>query len=413
MSLRLRLAYAFSLLAATASLLSLLGGYLVFRTLVERDIAQDLADLSGQVARALEETEQGPRLARGEIFSGTHYVFGFRLLQEEEPILEGGFPPEKGTAWRSLRTSWRGYTLEVSLRVEEYQRGLQMYLRAGLSLILPLLLLAGLLGYLMAGLLSRPLDRLSQAVATLSALRFPKPLPPGGDLELARLTQGFNRLVEAVQGALEREQLFTRYASHELRNPLAVLQAQLQAVKRGLIPLEEALPHLEGALRRMEAILQGLLALSRLEAADLAPVELQGFLQSYLRKRDEPISLHAREAVWVLAHPDLLERFLDNILDNAFLHGAPPVEVRLWTHGANAVLEVRDHGPGVPSEEKAKLTRPFYRGRGRADGLGLGLALAEQIVRRLGGTLEFAEANPGLRVRVAIPRWDHGTQKGL
>ncbi|WP_234553870.1 sensor histidine kinase [Thermus caliditerrae] len=402
MSLRIRLAYTFFLLTFASGLLSLAGGYLVFRNLVERDIAQDLAELSGRVGRALVLTQEGPRLAEGDIFLGTHYVFGFRLLQGERPVLEGGFAPEASGTWRTLSTSWQGYNLEVSLRVEEYQRALSAFLRAGLSLLLPLLFLAALLGYATAGFITRPLERLSQAVESLSALRFPEPLPLERDRELARLTRGFNRLVEAVRSALERERLFTRYASHELRIPLAVFRAQLDAARQGLIPWEEALPHMEGALRRMEAVLQGLLALARPEEGNLAPMELAEYLEASLK--DKGVRLLLQGPAWVLAHPLLVDRLVDNLLANAFRHGAPPVEVRLFPNGDSVVLEVRDHGKGVREEDKERLTRPFFRGPGGPEGLGLGLALVEQVVHRLGGTLEFANAHPGLRVRVRLPR---------
>jgi signal transduction histidine kinase len=412
MSLRTRLALAFFLLAAGVGLASLLGGYLVFRGLVERDTAQDLAETGARVARALVLTEGGPRLAQGEPFQGSHYVFGFRLFQGEEAVLEGGFLPQEGEAWRVLRTSWEGYRLEVYLRVEEYARALRSYLQASLLLLLPLLGLSALLGYAFAGVLARPLEGLSKAVESLSALRFPPPLPPAQDQELARLARGFNRMADAVRAALERERLFTRHASHELRSPLAVLRSQLEALAAGLLPPEQALPRLEEAVARMERTLEGLLALAR-DEKDLAPLELSGFLRAYLEPHAKTVRLEAQGPAWVLAQPALLERLLDNLLENALRHGAPPVEVRLLVRGAasppgehlgEVLLEVRDHGPGVREEDLPRLTQPFFRGSG-GKGLGLGLALAEEIARRLGGGLEVENAHPGLRVRLRLPRW--------
>ncbi|MFN3179968.1 MAG: sensor histidine kinase, partial [Thermus sp.] len=379
MSLRVRLAYAFFLLSASIGLLSLLSGYLVFRNLVEREIALDLAEATGRVLRALEMTETGPRLRQADVFLGTHYVFGFRLLQEGAPILEGGFIPLEGEAWRTSTLPWGEYRLEVHLRVEEYQRALSSYLRASLTLLLPLLVLAALLGFYFAGLLSRPLQELAQAVESLSALRFPKPLAPTRERELARVIQGFNRLVEAVRSALERERFFTRYASHELRSPLTVLRSQLEAVHRGLLTLEQARPHLGEALARMERILEGLLTLSRAEAdleVDLVPLDLRRFLAEYV-KEQEGLWLHpspkgplGEKPVWALAHPLVLERILDNLVENAFRHGAPPVEVHWGVEGAEVVLEVRDHGPGADEGALDHLTQPFFRKQKGQEGLG-------------------------------------------
>jgi len=424
MSLRARLAYAFFLLAAAIGLLSLLLGYLVFHNLVDRDIALDLSEVTGRVLKALEITETGPRLRQGDVFLGTHYVFGFRLSRDGVPILEGGFAPKEGEAWRTAKVPWKEYVLEVHLRVEEYRRALGTYLRASLSLLLPLLLLAALLGSYFAGVLSRPLQELAQAVESLSALRFPKPLAPVRERELARVIHSFNRLVEAVRGALERERLLTRYASHELRSPLAVLRSQVEALKGGLLPLEQVLPHLEGALARMEGTLEGLLALSRAEGdleVDLLPLELTSFLRDYLKgqagvrfrrlpsKEGGPgpgqMDPGPAEQAWILAHPLLLERMLDNLLENALRHGAPPVEIGLGGGKEEVVIEVRDHGPGVTEEALPHLTRPFFRERKEREGLGLGLALVEQGVTRLGGKLELENARPGLRVRLRLPRW--------
>ncbi len=427
MSLRARLAYAFFLLSAGIGLLSLLSGYWVFRNLVERDIALDLMEVTNRVLQALESTDSGPRLRQGDVFLGTHYVFGFRLLKGREPVLEGGFAPKEGEAWRTNKAEWQGYILEVNLRVEDYQRALSTYLRASLTLLLPLLLLAALLGFYFAGVLSRPLQELARAVESLSALRFPKPLALPREQELARFIRAFNRLVEAVQGALEREKTLTRYASHELRSPLAVLRSQLQALQAGLLTWQEALPHLEEATARMERTLEGLLTLSRGEAdleMDLVPMDLARFLEAYVKGQEEvrlakPLpkgsggGLHlygvAGKPAWVLAHPMLLERIMDNLVENALRHGKPPVEVSLDTEATQVVLEVRDHGPGVPEDALGHLTQPFFRKPASGEGLGLGLALVEQVVRRLGGQLELENAHPGLRVRIRLPRWQGGT----
>nr|WP_279232334.1 HAMP domain-containing sensor histidine kinase [Thermus albus] len=227
---------------------------------------------------------------------------------------------------------------------------------------------------------------------------------------MARVVWGFNRLVEAVRSALERERLFTRYASHELRNPLGVLQSQLEALERGLMPLEGALSHMQQAVDRIRAVLDGLLALARLEGEDLKPLELKAFLESYLRERaplGETLAFEAPQPAWVLAEPSWLERLLENLLENARRHGAPPFHLALEVQGEWVVLRLRDHGPGVPEEFLSRLTRPFFR-MGPGAGLGLGLALAEQVVARLGGELAFVRAHPGLQVVVRLPRWKPG-----
>ncbi|GLV48883.1 hypothetical protein TJA_19860 [Thermus sp. LT1-2-5] len=403
MSLKSRLAWAFFLVTAGTGLVTLLGGYAVFRNLVERDIALDLQEASSRVQRALALTPSGPRLVSAEAFGGSHYTFGFRLLRGGTVVLEGGFAPQPQEAWRTARLPWEGYQLEVYLRTEEYARALRAYLRSGALLLLPFLALASLLGYAFATLLLKPLETLAEAVEALSALHFPQPLAPVREREMNRLVQGFNRMAEAVRGALERERLFTHHASHELRSPLAVVRSQVEALQGGLVPLERALPRMAQAVNRMEAVLEGLLALARAEATDLKPLELCAFLRQNLTGW-AGVEAEVQGPAWVLAHPGLVERILDNLLENALRYGAPPVQVRLATSGDEVHLEVRDHGPGVAPELLPRITEPFFRGQ-RGEGLGLGLALADQAAKRLGGSLEVENAHPGLRVRVRLPRW--------
>ncbi len=206
--------------------------------------------------------------------------------------------------------------------------------------------------------------------------------------------------VGAVRAALERERAFTRHASHELRTPLAVLQAQLEALQRGHLPQEQAFPEMRRALGRMQATLVGLLELARLGEGDLVPLELGGFLRERLGR--ETLRLPS-ESVWVLAHPGLLERVLENLLENAERYGAPPVEVGLEAGEKEVRLTVRDHGPGVPPSLLPRLGEPFTKGE--AGGTGLGLAFVRLVAAWLGGRVAWENARPGLRVVLTLPRW--------
>lgn len=111
----------------------------------------------------------------------------------------------------------------------------------------------------------------------------------------------------------------------------------------------------------------------------------------------------------MLLHADelALGRLIDNLVTNALNHGAPPVEISLTRQGPDAVICLRDHGPGISEERRAEALRPFSRldeARTRTGSVGLGLALAEMITRAHGGSLALTNAaDGGLEVRISLP----------
>jgi two-component system osmolarity sensor histidine kinase EnvZ len=140
-----------------------------------------------------------------------------------------------------------------------------------------------------------------------------------------------------------------------------------------------------------------------------ATVDLAGVARHLLETRDEPADVLALAAPARLdvprTHELLLERLLANLVDNAMRHGKPPVLIRLAAEGADAVIDVEDHGTGIAPEAQARLTQAFARGdasRG-TPGTGLGLAIVQQIVRRMGGTLSFERIAGAPCVRVRLP----------
>jgi signal transduction histidine kinase len=105
--------------------------------------------------------------------------------------------------------------------------------------------------------------------------------------------------------------------------------------------------------------------------------------------------------VW--ADHDRLEQVLVNLLDNALRHGAPPVTLRMYRSGDQAVIEVGDAGPGIAAELRDSVLEPYVRGNTSAPGAGLGLAICKGIVDAHDGRMEIIEATAGTVVRVTLP----------
>lgn len=382
-------------------------GYWSFSRSLDQDFRTDLQKYALLVAEALDLHQPIPTLNPQKVPSFSGYAGRFRLLQQDRLIFEGGGPfPEQDPDWWTYRQPLsNGYVLEVALSQSEHNRALGEYLRTGgltllFSVGLALLVAWGLRLYLL-----RPILRLEQATHSLAQARFPEPLPVQGRDEMARLTQSFNQMVIKVRRALERERSFTRYVSHELRNPLAAIKTTAEAVRLGALPPEALHPVLERNLERVEHTLNGLLALAR-GLDSYTEVELPEVLEALLRRLPE----EARQRVLFKSEParlrlpqEAFEAAVQNLLDNALKYSRGRVWLE-FSQNPHPTLRVRDEGPGVPEEALARLGEPFYRPHRQPGGLGLGLAFVRQAVEHMGGRLELRNhPQGGLEATLVLP----------
>lgn len=391
MGFRERLLLSLLTLALGAVGLQLLVGYWTFSSSVNHDMRNDLHKYATLVESALDLEGPEPLLNPSKLPSTTEFQGRFRLIQADRVVLEGGgLFPENNPNWLTLRKALaNSYALEVALNQAEHNRVLQEYLRTGW---LTLLFSGGLaigIAWLLRAYLIHPLQRLQEASESLAMQRFPKPLPVSSSDEIGRLTHSFNRMAHKLRLALEREKSFTRYASHELRNPLANLKTSVSAVRSGAMQPEELLPVLDRNLERMDQILSGLLALAR-GPGELSQIDMPSFLQQtveqLLTSPDRQIHLVA-EAGRLQAPPEALEAAIHNLLDNAFKHGSNQVWLHFYRDPPRLV--VRDFGNGVPPQALERLGEPFLRINPRKEGLGLGLAFVRQVIESMGGRLEL------------------------
>ncbi len=243
----------------------------------------------------------------------------------------------------------------------------------------------------------RPLERLAQALKARPPQDL-SPLPDPGVAELTPVVAALNgrlaqvaQLLEELSQKEEAARRFARHASHELRTPLTALKGYLEVLRRTPEPRA-----LEGALReagRMEALLSGLLRLSRLEATPLRPrlLDLRTFLEGF--------GLALEGEGEVLADPELLALAVENLLENAQRHGKLPVRVQVAREGEGVWLWFTDAGPGFPEPLLPRVFEPFVHG---GKGTGLGLALVAAVARAHGGRVR-AENRGGAAVGLYLP----------
>ena len=295
--------------------------------------------------------------------------------------------------------------------------------RAGLLLAA---LIAGPLSLALAFILVRIIERRAERIARVTEAfgngDFTRRLPVGssGDT-FDRLARTLNAMLDRIETLVGELRLVTDSLAHDLRSPVTRLQAAVeQAASKARDP--DAIDALQRAGMEANA-LQGMLStalqISRAEAGigrdRFVPValdELLGELEEIYGPvaEDAGFRLHveADGNQRMMIHRELMAQALSNLVDNALNYAHGGQEIRLAAHreADQLVISVRDDGPGIPENRRAEALRRF----GRLDpsrheaGSGLGLALAEAAARLHGGRIELGDAEPGLIVRIILPK---------
>jgi two-component system OmpR family sensor kinase len=288
----------------------------------------------------------------------------------------------------------------------------------------------GLLAWFVIGVGLRPLRKMESTAGAIASgdlsrrIDDPNPRTEVGRLGLA-LNSMLGRIEEAFAARAASEERLRRFladASHELRTPLTSIRGYAELFRRGAArrpaDLEKAMRRIEDEAARMGVLVDELLLLARLDqgrAIVHEPVlfgELVADACDDLRTAvpDRTVSLDAAGDVVVSGDEMQLRQVVANLLTNAAVHtpAGTPVDVRLAAEGGVAVLEVTDHGPGLRSDDLARVFDRFYRSeRSRArghGGTGLGLSIVAAVVHAHGGRVGVLNVpGGGARFRVELP----------
>jgi len=334
---------------------------------------------SGMENRLVEEMVKrlGPGTVIASSVNDTYGLWvGFKIEQDSYWLQ---MDPERlqplgGSAW----LTWLGVTLALSL--------------AGAAM--------------MAGLINRPLKRLSFAASQVREGHFNTSTldEDAATSEIREVNIGFNRMAERLAKIEQERALMLAGISHDLRTPLARLRLETELSVADL----ETRDLMAADIAQLDDIIDKFLDYARPEPTDLGPVLLSGVIsRSIAPWRNNPrfeINVDVAEDLQVKAEQVELVRVLSNLLENARRYGQSPsdgvtrVEVVARVHEGWVLLRVRDQGPGVSEETLKNLTQPFFRGdaaRTSATGSGLGLAIVERSVQRMGGTFSVFNNSAG------------------
>lgn len=304
-------------------------------------------------------------------------------------------------------------------------------LRNRMLLGLPLaLLLAGFGGYFLAWRALRPIDDITRTAQAINGGDLSRRLEYSGPAdEVGRLAATFDSMLDRLQAAFERERRFTGDAAHELRTPLTALKGRLEVSLSRPRPVDayrQTLREMEEQVDRLVRLSNDLLFMARLdqgrqtlqwERIDLA--ELLAIVVEQVAPLAEAKDVALRQQIppGLALHGDrdLLIRLFLNLLDNAVKYtpvaGQVTIKGKAATNGV--VIAVSDSGPGIPAASLPHLFERFYRveddrRRRQADGgqggAGLGLAIAREIVRAHGGTIDVVSSvGQGTTFTVTVP----------
>jgi two-component system OmpR family sensor kinase len=307
---------------------------------------------------------------------------------------------------------------------------LRRLLRIEGMVIVGILVALGALAWWLVAIGLRPLERIGRTAGSIAAGDLSRRVDPATPrTEVGRLGLALNRMLERLEEAFskqraseERLRTFLADASHELRTPLASIRGYAELFRIGAArdpaDTEKAMSRIEAEAARMGVLVEDLLTLARLdevrefirEDVDLSRLAGDAVDDARATAPDRDIQLAAAGQVHVVGDPHQLRQVLANLLRNALVHtpAGTPIEIDVRDDGADVVLIVRDHGPGLPTDENDLLFERFWRAEGGRKqgkaGAGLGLAIVAGIVAAHHGTVHADNApSGGARFTVRLP----------
>jgi two-component system sensor histidine kinase BaeS len=283
------------------------------------------------------------------------------------------------------------------------------------------LLVAVLASWAVTRLLTRPIDAMTGAARAFAAGDRSARAGVTGPGEIGELAHAFDSMAETVARSERDRRNLTADVAHELRTPLAALQAGLEELRDGLVePSPQGLAGLHDQSLRLGRVVSDLAELSAAEASGVqvarVEVDLTQVARDELAVRDPQlraaglvVGSRLDGPVLVRADSDRLHQAVGNLLANAarYCHPGDRVTVVVRSESNLAVLEVVDTGPGIAADELPHVFDRLWRGRAaqQVAGSGIGLAVAREIVMAHGGTIEAASLEgAGTTITIRLPR---------
>jgi two-component system sensor histidine kinase CpxA len=293
------------------------------------------------------------------------------------------------------------------------------------AILLLAIVVTALISWWLARSVTRPVRALTAAARALAGGDLDIHLPAqisGRRDELGVLARDFEDMARRLRELLRGRERLLRDVSHELRSPLARMQVAVALGRQPGGDVGQSLQRIESEAGRLDALIDQVLRLSRLDAGasalKLESVDLVGIVDQVARDASFEGQGCGVRVQWeppdgtviALVDAELLASAIENIVRNALRYSPPggAVEIALEPGASEALLRVRDHGPGVPEAELQRIFEPFFRvaeSRSReSGGDGIGLAITARVVAAHGGTTRAQNAaGGGLQIELRLP----------
>ncbi|MGK5632308.1 ATP-binding protein [Streptomyces sp. URMC 123] len=333
-----------------------------------------------------------------------YHLYWQRITLGGDPYLVGGA--------KVIGDGPTGYLLKslASERADLNSLGWSLGIATALALIG-----SALLAQAAATTVLRPVQRLGEAARRLGEGKLDTRLRVSGTDELADLSRTFNRTAESLERRVEelsaREAASRRFVadmSHELRTPLTAITAVTEVLEDeadGLDPMiAPAVRLVVTETRRLNDLVENLMEVTRFDAGTarlvLDDVDVADMVTACIDARAwlDAVELDAERGIVARLDPRRLDVILANLIGNALKHGGSPVRVAVREDGEQLVVEVRDHGPGIPEDVLPHVFDRFYKAsasRPRSEGSGLGLSIAMENAHIHGGDITAANSPEG------------------
>lgn len=332
-----------------------------------------------------------------------------------------------GRKWRcGVVGNERGATVRIGVDLARFDEDNAQYRNALLvAFPLALILLAGA-GYVLAQRALRPVERITERAARITARDLHERIPEiRSDEEFDRLVRVMNGMLERLERSFHQSSRFAADAAHELKTPLTILQGQLEQSLQEAgdgSPEQQVYSELLGEVQRLRSIVRKLLLLAQADAGHLLrgreKVDLSALAAQIAEDTREAapaleVSTRINEGIEVEGDGDLLTQLLHNLASNAVKFCVAPadqngrIEIDLARAGASARLRFANTATTLPAEALGRLFERFYRGdpsrNRRVEGVGLGLALSREIAQGHGGDLKVSQGQGLIVFELVLP----------